>query len=217
MEHPHFIIAFTGNEQTGKEVLFKKLTAQKGPAMPSCMRDMSCPHGDFSYDSRRYKAVNLPGVLSLSSPSEEANCTASYLCSGKPDAILVTGHALHLEILLGLLKEILSLGPVRDSSIPVVLCVSRCEEARRQGIRIDFSLLHDVLRIPVVPLHGYGKEQMDDLKAALHYALQPHHKHDFLYDCLDFSPCRLAHECMMPEISPSQEKKRNISPEAGWI
>lgn len=43
MEHPHFIIAFTGNEQTGKEVLFKKLTAQKGPAMPSCMRDMSCP------------------------------------------------------------------------------------------------------------------------------------------------------------------------------
>ena len=70
MEHPHFIIAFTGNEQTGKEVLFKKLTAQKGSVKPSCMRDMSCPHGDFSYDSRRYKAVNLPGVLSLSSPSE---------------------------------------------------------------------------------------------------------------------------------------------------
>ena len=217
MEHPHFIIAFTGNEQTGKEVLFKKLTAQKGSVKPSCMRDMSCPHGDFSYDSRRYKAVNLPGVLSLSSPSEEASCTASYLCSGHPDAILVIGHALHLEILLGLLKEILSLGPVRDSSIPVVLCVSRCEEARRQGIRIDFSLLHDVLQIPVVPLHGYGREQMDDLKAALHYALQPHHRHDFLYDCLDFSPCRLAHECMMPEISPSQGKKRNISPEAGWI
>lgn len=82
--------------------------------------------------------MNLPGVLSLSSPSEEASCTASYLCSGHPDAILVIGHALHLEILLGLLKEILSLGPVRDSSIPVVLCVSRCEEARRQGIRIDF-------------------------------------------------------------------------------
>ena len=77
MEHPHFIIAFTGNEQTGKEVLFKKLTAQKGSVKPSCMRDMSCPHGDFSYDSRRYKAVNLPGVLSLSSPSEEASCTAS--------------------------------------------------------------------------------------------------------------------------------------------
>ena len=69
MEPPHFIIAFTGNEQTGKEVLFKKLTAQKGSVKPSCMRDMSCPHGDFSYDSRRYKAVNLPGVLSLSSPS----------------------------------------------------------------------------------------------------------------------------------------------------
>ena len=215
MEHPHFIIAFTGNEQTGKEVLFKKLTAQKGSVKPSRMRDMSCPHGDFLYDSRCYKAVNLPGILSLSSPSEEANCTASYLCSGKPDAILVTGHALHLEILLGLLKEILSLGPVRDSSIPVVLCISRCEEARRQGIRIDFSLLHDVLRIPVVPLHGYGKEQMDDLKAALHYALQPHHKHDFLYDCLDFSPCRLAHECMMTEIKPSHGRQWNIHPETG--
>ena len=118
MEHPHFVIAFTGNEQTGKEVLFKKLTAQKGSVKPSCIRDMSCPHGDFLYDSRCYKAVNLPGILSLSSPSKEANCTATYLCSGNPDAILVIGHALHLEILLGLLKEILSLGPVRDSSIP---------------------------------------------------------------------------------------------------
>ena len=216
MEHPHFVIAFTGNEQTGKEVLFKKLTAQKGSVKPSCIRDMSCPHGDFLYDSRCYKAVNLPGILSLSSPSKEANCTATYLCSGNPDAILVIGHALHLEILLGLLKEILSLGPVRDSSIPVVLCVIRCEEARRQGIRIDFSLLHDVLQIPVVPLHGYGKEQMDDLKAVLHYALQPHHKHDFHYDCLDFSPCRLAHECMMAEIKTSHGRQWNIRPEAGW-
>lgn len=41
MEHPHFIIAFTGNEQTGKEVLFKKLTAQKGSVKPSRMR--TCP------------------------------------------------------------------------------------------------------------------------------------------------------------------------------
>ena len=59
----------------------------------------------------------------------------------------VIGHALHLEILLGLLKEILSLGPVRDSSIPVVLCVSRCEEARRQGICID-SVSYTHLELP---------------------------------------------------------------------
>ena len=216
MEHPHFIIAFTGNEQTGKEVLFKKLTAQRGSVKHSCTRDMSCPCGDFLYDSRCYKAVNLPGIPSLSSPSEAANRTAAYLCSGNPDAILVTGHALHLEILLGLLKEILNLGPVRDSSIPVVLCVSRCEEARRQGIRIDFSLLHDVLQIPVVPLHGYGREQMDDLKAALHYALQPHRKHDFLYDCLDFSPCRLAHECMAAGKEPSYGRPCNMSPGTQW-
>lgn len=216
MEHPHFIIAFTGNEQNGKEVLFKKLTARKGSVKPSCMRDMSCPHGGFTYDSCCYTAVNLPGILSLCAPSQEANLTASYLCSGNPDAILVTGRALHLEPLLGLLKEILSFEPVRDSSIPIVLCVSRCEEARRQGIRIDFSLLHDVLQIPVVPLHGYGKEQMDDLKAALHYALQPHHRHDFHYDCLDFSPCCLAHACMLAEISPPHGRQWYISPETGW-
>ena len=116
------------------------------------------------------------------------------------------GHALHLEILLGLLKEILSLGPVRGLLHSVVLCVSRCEEARRQGIRIDFSLLHDVLQIPVVPLHGYGREQMDDLKAALHYALQPHHRHDFSTTVWTFLPAAWLLECMMPEISPSQEK-----------
>ena len=61
MEHPHFIIAFTGNEQTGKEVLFKKLTAQKGSVKPSRMRDMSCPHGDFLYDSPvSYTHLTLP-------------------------------------------------------------------------------------------------------------------------------------------------------------
>ena len=37
MEHPHFIIAFTGNEQTGKEVLFKSSPPKRALlSLPAC-------------------------------------------------------------------------------------------------------------------------------------------------------------------------------------
>lgn len=197
MEHPHFVVAFTGNPQTGKDILFRKLTFGRWAGRDARRTDMSFPHGSFHYGSSRYRAVDLPGIQSLSAPSEEASNTVDYICSGHVDVIAVTGHALELEHLLYLLKEILCLDQVRDSRIPVVLCISRCDEAIQRGVVIDFALLHDVLQIPVVPLHGFGREQIDDLKAAFHYSVQPHHKNEFAYDCLDFSPGRLANECML--------------------
>lgn len=199
MEHPHFTVAFTGNPQTGKDILFRNLTAGKWFGKTTARPGVSYPNGSFFYASCRYGAVELPGVLSLSSPTEEAGCTAEYICSGKADIIALTGHALQLEDLLRLLKEIISLDQVKDGQIPVVLCVSCCDEAEQHGIIIDFTLLHDVLQIPIVPLHGFGREQMDDLKAAFHYSVQPRHRREFLYDCLDFSPGKLARECILVE------------------
>lgn len=197
MEHPHFIIAFTGNPQAGKDIVFRNLTAGKWFLKNTANTGSPFPNGSFLYASYKYGAIEFPDILSLYSPMKEAGYTAEYICSGKSDIIAVTGHALQLERLLHLLKEIISLDQVKDRQIPVVLCLSYCDVAEQNGVSIDISLLHDVLQIPIVPLHGFGHEQMDDLKAAFHYSVQPRHKTEFLYNCLDFSPAKLARECIL--------------------
>lgn len=210
MEHPHFIIAFTGNPHAGKNTIFRNLTQGKWLCKDTAKSDSPFPNRSFLYASYKYKAIEFPGILSLSSPVKEAGYTAEYICSGKANVIAVVGHALQLDRLLHLLKEIISLEPVKDRQIPIVLCLSCCDEAEQNGVFIDISLLHDVLQIPIVPLHGFGREQMDDLKAAFHYSVQPHHKREFLYNCLDFSPAKLAKECVIikqPSLHHSNESR----------
>lgn len=211
MEHPHFIVALTGNPRAGKNIIFRSLTKGKLFYKNTEKNDLPLPNGSFVYAGYKYKAIEFPGILSLSSPLKEAGYTTEYICSGKVNVIVITGHALMLRNLLHLLKEILSLDLVRDRQIPVVLCLSCCDEAEQNGVFIDISLLHDVLQIPIVPLYGFSREQMDNLKAAFHYSVQPQHRAEFLYNCLDFSPAKLARECITIQRSNTYRDNENRS------
>ena len=85
----------------------------------------------------------------------------------------------------------------RDAdNIPVILCVNFCDEALRTGLVIDYNLLEDVLQIPVIPCCARRRSHLDDIKAAIHYAAKPGNRKAFCYDCLDFSPKKLAAECI---------------------
>ena len=61
---------------------------------------------------------------------------------------------------------------------------------------IDYNLLEDVLQIPVIPCCARRRSHLDDIKAAIHYAAKPGNRKAFCYDCLDFSPKKLAAECI---------------------
>ncbi len=151
---------------------------------------MASARGTFQYGGKDFLLVDLPGTYSLSAHSEEEVIARDFLCSGEADLIAVVCDATCLERGLHLLSQITRLDFVRDQGLPIVLCVNLCDEAGKKGISIDFSLLEDVLQIPVVPCCARCACTLQAIRQSIFDAWGQR----FSYDCLDFSPKALAAE-----------------------
>ena len=183
-------VALAGNPNVGKSTIFNGLTGMHQRTANWAGVTVSAAEGSYSYLGQEYRLVDLPGIYSLSSRSDEERVSEQFLSSGKAQVIVTVCDATCLERGLRLLKQILCLDAVRDASVPLVLCVNLCDEAASRGISIDFSLLEDVLQIPVVSCCAHAASSLDDVKAAIAGAA----KMSFSYECLDFSPKKLASE-----------------------
>lgn len=106
--------------------------------------------------------VDLPGIYSLRTHSEEEEIAREYICSGEADLLLVVCDATCLERGLHLLKQIASL---KETKLPpTILCVNLCDEALKKGIHLDFELIEKHLNIPVIPCTARSKKGLDSLK-----------------------------------------------------
>lgn len=103
---------------------------------------------------------------------------------------VVVCDATCLERGLHLLKQIISLDELKDTGKPVILCINLCDEAGKKGIEIDFELLRDVIQLPVVSCCARCQNSLTALKQTISDA----EDQTFHYECLDFSPKRLADE-----------------------
>ncbi|RGZ00183.1 ferrous iron transporter B [Clostridium sp. AM58-1XD] len=146
--------------------------------------------GTFEVHGQEYLLVDLPGTYSLSVHSEDEQIARDFICSGIASMILVVCDATCLERGLHLLKQILSLDDIKAHGTPVILCVNLYDEAVKKGITIDFSLLHDVLQIPVISSCARSQCDITEIKNAIHDTKDE----SYQYDCLDFSPKQLALE-----------------------
>ncbi len=179
-----------GNLNVGKTAIFNGLTGLRQHVGKWAGATMEAVDGEFTYGKKVCLLVDLPGIDSLEAWSPGGEAVRRCLCSGEADVVVVVSDAVCMERGLYLLKEILSLETVRDQGIPVVLCVNWRDEAERRGIWIDFDLLRDVLQFPVVSCSTGNREELTHLKEAILECSGVR----ACYDCLDFSPGRLARE-----------------------
>ena len=193
MDEKRTVIALAGNPNVGKSTIFNGLTGLRQKTGNWAGVTVAAAAGVFSADGHSYLLVDLPGIYSLDSRSGEEEVARDFLCSGLAQTAVVVCDATCLERGLYLLKQIVSLDYVKDSGMPVILCVNLWDEARRKGIEIDFSLLQDVLQIPVVPICARSRKDLNTLKQLIRESDGGH----FSYDCLDFSPKQLAKEAVL--------------------
>lgn len=183
-------IALAGNPNVGKSTIFNGLTGLHQHTGNWPGKTVASARGTFTYLDREYLLVDLPGTYSLAAHSEEEVIARDYICSGEADMTMVVCDATCLERGLHLLKQIVSLDFVKDTGTPLILCVNLCDEAGKKGIEIDFSLLQDVLQIPVIHCCARCAGSLEVVKETLRDAIGTHCS----YDCLDFSPKQLAQE-----------------------
>ena len=150
------IFALAGNQNCGKTTLFNALTGsnQHVGNFPGVTVDQK------SGEVREHKGctvVDLPGIYSLRTYTQEEIVTRDYILNQKPDGIINIVDATNIERNLYLTLQLLEL------RVPMVLALNMMDEVRANGGTIDVQKLSDDLGIPVVPITAAKGEGVSEL------------------------------------------------------
>jgi ferrous iron transport protein B len=158
---PEITIAISAIPNSGKTTLFNRLTGTNQTVGNWAGVSVEKKVGRFNLDGFQVRLVDLPGAYSITPSSQEEEIVRNYFLDSPPDIILNVVEAANLYRGLGMTLQLCM------SGIPMVLAVNMMDEARRQGIEIDFKAFSRHLGIPVVPLVARTGEGIAELKIVL--------------------------------------------------
>ena len=138
------LIAFVGNPNVGKSVIFNKLTGQYSVVSNYSGTSVDVTRGKLTINGEEYGAVDTPGVYSLMPLSEDEQVTRDLILKEKPSVIVQVCDIKNIERSLHLFFE-LSL-----FKIPVILVLNMYDEAIHAGIKINSYMLEKILGVPVI-------------------------------------------------------------------
>jgi ferrous iron transport protein B len=163
------LIALVGNPNTGKSTLFNRLTGLRQhianyPGITVEKKSGLLRTGGIDLD-----LLDLPGCYSLTAVSNDERVVMDVLGGRrglqKPDLLVFVVDATNLKRNLLLVSQCAELG------IPAVIALNQCDAAKRNGIRIDASLLAKRLGVPVVETIATRGTGLVELKQAIVSAL----------------------------------------------
>ena len=167
-------------------------------------KTVACARGSFRFREKSIPVLDLPGTYSLQARSAEEIIARDRIAAGTRDLLVVVCDASCLERGLRFLKQIRDLGPRKPGR--TALCVNLCDEAERNGIRIDFPFLAQALNLPVIPCTARDRRSVKQLKEKLaQLFLSP--------GCPHPAECPFSAGCQNPEHQKNPELLPDFSPE----
>lgn len=158
-------IAIVGNPNCGKTTLFNKLTGSQQKIGNWAGVTVERKEGILNYKNKQLTLVDLPGVYSLSVPSEHTALdeliACRYILTGGADVVINIIDGANLKRNLYLSMQLLEMG------VPCVVAVNMLDVAKQRNIDINLKKLSELLGCPVVPLVSKKNEGIDDLKKLL--------------------------------------------------
>ena len=150
-------VAFAGNPNVGKSTLFNLLTGAHQHIGNWPGKTVELAFGKKTYKDFEFELIDLPGTYSLSGFTDEEIVARDFIIKEKPDVVVVLTSATTLSRNLYLVVQVLEL------TQNVVVAVNMIDEAKRLGLKINFSGLSKELNIPFVPISALYKEGIDSL------------------------------------------------------
>lgn len=156
------IFALVGNQNCGKTTLFNQLTGsnQHVGNFPGVTVDQKI--GEIRSDTS-CEVVDLPGIYSIRTYTNEEIVTRDFIINEKPDGIINIIDATNIERNLYLTLQLI------EMRIPMVLALNMMDEVRNNGGTINIEAMSEGLGIPVVPISASKNEGIEDLIAKITY------------------------------------------------
>lgn len=165
-------VALIGNPNTGKTTVFNALcgTRQRTGNYPGVTVEKRL--GYFPVDDINVEIYDLPGLYSLHVTSIDERIAFDVLTGKrleekkKPDLVFYIIDASNLKRNLYLLFQILEL------RIPVVGILTMMDVAQKKGMKIDYTLLGERLKIPILAINAKDGNDIQKLKTELPGAIK---------------------------------------------
>jgi ferrous iron transport protein B len=139
-----FTIALAGNANVGKSSIFNQLTGLGQIIGNWPGKTVEKAEGMLLHHQKNIKIIDLPGIYSLSTYSQEEIVSRDYIALEHPDVVVNVVDATALERNLFFTLQLLEMG------IPLVIALNLTDAAKKKGILINEKKLQDILHTPVV-------------------------------------------------------------------
>ena len=154
-------IAIAGNPNSGKTSLFNQLVGARQHVGNWPGVTVEKKEGDLKHEGHSLQFVDLPGTYSLTAYSQEELIARDYLIENKPDVVLNVLDATNLERGLYFTIQLL------EMECPLIVVLNMWDEVEAQEIKIDITLLENLLGVPVVTTSAVKKRGLDQVLASV--------------------------------------------------
>lgn len=155
-------ISLAGNPNVGKSTIFNELTGLRQHTGNWTGKTVEFARGCCKINDAEFCVTDLPGCYSLLSFSGEEVVTRECLTEKQNDCVVIVIDSGVIERNLSFALQVLS---VQKNA---VLCLNLCDEAEKNGIKIDCDELSLNLGIPVVKTCATGRKGIDELKQKIY-------------------------------------------------
>jgi len=150
-------IALAGNANVGKSVIFNALTGMNQVIGNWPGKTVELAEGSFDYKGKHIRVVDLPGIYSLSTYSQEEVVSREFIADAQPDVVVNVVDSTVLE------RNLYFTLQLRELGAPLVTALNLIDLAAREGLVIDESKLSSLLGVPVVRTSGAAGKGLDAL------------------------------------------------------
>jgi len=172
------VVALAGNANVGKSSIFNQLTGLGQIVGNWPGKTVEIAEGVLLHHGKHIKIIDLPGIYSLSTYSQEEIVSREYIALKHPDVVVNVVDATALERNLFFTLQLLEMGT------PLVVALNLVDVAKKKGMTIDEERLQQLLGAPVVPTiatKGIGVHEIIDEAIKLADAQAPPFKNIIRY------------------------------------